>query len=192
MKNIIRNMTLILAATTVVACKSHHEVVTAASAEVSEAKPLGGQTIASEIPATRVFIYKTAADYSQNVPVIMDSSRSTIVSYPAPQDLQTGGKYATPTKLEKGYWLDNRGIGPTVAFLSYTYEEYAKMEKAPSVEELMNHIIDRNPLTEFHFCKKRNEYKDIVGELNQSILDGSLLNGSPTVCPEETETTTEP
>lgn len=109
------------------------------------------QTPRMAAPAPPAFIYKMKADYSQLVPVMMDKSRSRIVSYPAPSDLRRGNRLATPTPLDNGFWLDNRGIGETVAFLSYTYEEYAAMEAAPSMDELMKHIIERYPLTEFHY-----------------------------------------
>jgi hypothetical protein len=103
------------------------------------------------------------------VPVLMNEERTRIVSYPDPIDLQRGGKPALPTPLEGGYWLDNRGIGPTVAFLSYTYEEYIRLAAPPSREEMMERIVDKYPLTEIRACGRRADYKDIVTELNEKI-----------------------
>ena len=82
---------------------------------------------------------------------------------------ESGGKPALPTPLEGGYWLDNRGIGPTVAFLSYTYEEYIRLAAPPSREEMMERIVDKYPLTEIRACGRRADYKDIVTELNEKI-----------------------
>lgn len=141
----------------------------------------------SNISSPQVFVYKMKKDYSNNVPVIMDSGRKRIVSYPAPGDLKRGDGYATPTKLKDGFWLDNKGIGPNVAFLSYTYEEYSKLKQTPTMEELMNSIIDKNPLSYHAFCGRRNDYKDIVNEINQLIESGRIYSMGPTVCPEPTE-----
>src|ERR1035437_9891940 len=67
-------------------------------------------------------VYKTKADYSKNVPVTLSDDKSVIISYPAPIDLKPGGSFATPTLLQDGYLLDNRGINAKVAFLKMTYE----------------------------------------------------------------------
>lgn len=123
-----------------------------------------------------VYVYKTKKDYSHLVPVLMDEGRTRIVSYPSPGDLKRGGSLCLPTKLEQGYWLDNRGIGPSVAFLSYTYEEYSKLSVAPSMDDLMSHIVDKYPLLEIHACGRRADYsgKDIVSELNRKIAEGEI------------------
>lgn len=118
-----------------------------------------------------VYIYKMKKDYSQHVPVTMDAARTRVVSYPAPTDLKTNGVLAVPTPLDNGFWLDNRGINENVAFLSYTYEEYSQLTEAPTSEELMKHIIDNDPLTEIHYCGSRNEFTDIVAELNALIAE---------------------
>ena len=116
-----------------------------------------------------VFIYKTNGDYYYNVPVTMNEERTQITSYPAPVDLSYGGGLRLPTRLVDGYLLDNKGIGPNVAFLSYTYEEYSKMKTAPSMEELMSHIIAKHPLTVWHQCGYRSDYTNLVPQLNQLI-----------------------
>ncbi|RGN31411.1 hypothetical protein [Bacteroides oleiciplenus] len=121
-----------------------------------------------------VYIYKMKADYSNLVPVIMDGGRSRIVSYPHPKDLFRGKELCLPTPLVQGYWLDNRGIGPNVAFLTYTYEEYSKLPVAPSMEDLLANIADKYPLLEIHACGRRADYKDIVSELNEKISEGFL------------------
>lgn len=133
---------------------------------ITTMKPLNGGINVSSPP---VFIYKTNGDYYNNVPVIMNNDRTAIVSYPAPTDLSYGGKLRLPTRLVDGYLLDNRGIGPNVAFLSYTYQEYSKMKEAPSMEELMSHIISKYPLTVYHTCGRWRDYTDIVPQLNELI-----------------------
>lgn len=116
-----------------------------------------------------VYIYKMKKDYSQQVPVTMDATRTKVVSYPAPTDLKLNGRFAYPTPLENGFWLDNRGIDRNVAFLSYTYEEYSRLPEAPVADTLLKYIIDKDPLTEIHYCGRRGDYKNIVEELNELI-----------------------
>lgn len=142
---------------------------------VAELRQTGGAAVSSPV----VYIYKMKKDYSQLVPVLMDDSRSRIVSYPHPADLKRGDKLCLPTELVQGYWLDNRGINSNVAFLSYTYEEYAALSAAPSMEELMAHIVDKYPLAGIWACGRRADYKDIVTELNEKISAGELpaVNG---------------
>ena len=146
--------------------KTENQPILPAPQEVIVQKPLAGPAYVS---SPVVFIYKTKADYYYNVPVMMNNDRTVIVSYPAPVDLTYGGKLRLPTHLVDGYLLDNRGIGPNVAFLSYTYEEYSKMEQAPSMEELMNHIISKYPLSVWHTCGRWADYTDIVPQLNALI-----------------------
>ena len=124
-------------------------------------------SISAALPV--VCIYKTKKDYSNLVPVIMDDKKERIVSYPHPNDLKYGNSLRLPVPLKQGYWLDNKGINKNVAFLKYTYEEYSKMKRAPSIEELNEAIIDKNPLTDFQTLGKRNEYSDVVKEVNEWI-----------------------
>lgn len=163
----------------IAACRSHstsirpdHKAVSFSPlppvSQRSDVSTHTGQAMA-QISSPIVYIYKTKKDYSHLVPVLMDETRTRIVSYPAPADLLRNGQPTLPTLLEGGFWLDNRGIGPTVAFLSYTYEEYSGFSHAPSYEELMEHIVDKYPLTSIRACGRRADYKDIVTELNERI-----------------------
>lgn len=128
----------------------------------------------SVVASPQVIVYKMRKDYSQNVPVILSDDKKTIVSYPHPRDIYTNGKLAVPTPLKDGYWLDNRGIRENVAFLSYTYEEYAALSDVPPINVLYNKIIDKDPLTEMWICAHRHAYHDIVAELNEIITNNEL------------------
>lgn len=119
----------------------------------------------------QTIIYKTIRDFSKFVPVTMNTDRTQIVSYPAPTDLLYNGKPALPVQLANGYWLDNRGIGPNVAFTSYTYEEYAALSEVPSLKVLLSKIIEKYPLAEMYFCGRRDSYKNI-DDLNKLIENG--------------------
>ena len=127
-------------------------------------------TATAAIPSPPTYIYKTRNDYSQNVPVGFDDKR--ITSFPAPTDLYTNGKLATPTSLRDGDWLDNRGISPNTAFLSYTYEEYANMQQVPN--DLYQKILDKDPILEMWDCGSRHTYNDAAKELNKIIQENQL------------------
>ena len=140
----------------------------------SSLRPKSGAARPVGVSSPVVYIYKTKQDYSRLVPVLMDETRTRIVSYPAPTDLKTNGRLAYPTPLDNGYWLDNRGITPQAAFLSYTYEEYSRLTEVPSVKELETRIVDRQPFTFIMACGRRTDYKDIVKELNEYIRQNGL------------------
>lgn len=119
-------------------------------------------------------VYKTKADYRNLVPVLLSEDRTKIISYPDPSDIKSGTSFPTPTQLNKGYLLDNRGIGNNVAFLKITYEEYAILQSAPSPDDLYNLILDKDPLEEFCNCGNRNAFKNIVADMNHAIDEGLL------------------
>lgn len=118
-------------------------------------------------------IYKTTADFSQNVPVTMNSSRTEIVSYPAPTDLYYNGKLAQPTLLKNNYLLDNRGITENVVFLKYTYKQYAQLKEAPSLTEMMQNIVEKYPLMEYINCGKRTSQGNEITYYN-AIIDNNF------------------
>lgn len=160
-------------------CKANRKTMSPIAAyqtgyAAQEGKTSGQLPRPAAVSSPVVYIYKMKKDYSRLVPVMMDETRIRIVSYPAPGDVKTGGKLAYPTRLEGGWWLDNRGIGPNVAFLSYTYEEYSQLEESPTMDELMAHIVDKYPLEDIRACGRRADYKDIVKELNERIAAGEL------------------
>ncbi len=119
-----------------------------------------------------IMVYKTAADYFNKVPVRLNERKDRIVSYPAPADLYHDGALALPVRLKKGYLLDTRGISANTAFTSYTYEEYAEMDAAPSLQELYDHILEKNPFEALYNCGNKSNYKDLVKELNRKISTG--------------------
>lgn len=121
----------------------------------------------------KVIVYKTKKNYNKYVPVILSIDKKSIVVYPAPQDVYRDGKLAYPTKLAKGYLLDNRGLNIHSAFLDITYKQYSKM-KDIDPKELMKHIKSFDPLISFYTCGERKSYVHIVQELNAKITSGKL------------------
>lgn len=114
-------------------------------------------------------IYKTRADYSQLVPIILGADKQTVVAYPAPADLKNGDQLRLPTQLIDGYLLDNRGITLNVAFTSYTYNEYAALNTAPSLKDLMESIVDKEPLVELYDCSQLLKHKNDIEKVNQIV-----------------------
>ena len=83
--------------------------------------------------------------------------------------------------LEKGYLLDNRGVGENVAFLKMTYEEYSKLENAPSLKELYLLILDKDPLLELCNCGNSKVFSDKVNQLNKVIKADNLRTTCRTI-----------
>ncbi|MBE0647863.1 MAG: hypothetical protein IH596_08770 [Bacteroidales bacterium] len=119
-------------------------------------------------------IYKTKADYKTYVPVSLSRDKTWITSYPDVADIRAQGQSAYPEELTNGFLLDNRGIGPDVAFLSVTYEAFAKQPKNPNADDLFRQLLEKDPLLEMYQCGHRNQYNDIIRELNEMIDSGKL------------------
>ncbi len=126
-------------------------------------------------PGPPTLIYKTKADYTNLVPVILSEDKSEISSFPHPQDIYINGELALPTQLAEGYLLDNRGITANVAFLNMTYETYSKLDSVPSVDSLYSIILDKNPLTDLYNCGNRSSYESIVSDMNSMISKKQLF-----------------
>jgi len=156
---------LLFSAAVILACSN------AAAPSGSSSDVKSGQNSVASPPC---IVYKTKLDYSKNIPVILSDDQSRIVSYPDVKDIYFKGGLAYPAALNDGFLLDNRGIGPHVAFLSITYEQYSKMDKTPSSSELFELIIDKDPLIEMYQCGNRSKYSDIENELNKLISSGNI------------------
>ena len=125
-------------------------------------------------PGPTAIVYKTKANYTKQVPVMLSDDKLEIISYPHPNDLKTGNDFHYPTLLENGYLLDNKGIDKNVAFLKYTYEEYSKLPEAPPLKTLMEAIINKDPFAEIYNCGNKKNYKNIEKQLNEIITNKKL------------------
>jgi len=122
-----------------------------------------------------ILVYKTKANCVNLAPIILSDDKTTIVSYPHPEDIKTDRGYLLPTFLNSGYLLDNKGIGKNVAFLKIAYEEYAKLQNAPSLIELYELITDKDPLIELYDCGIKTALPDVeIIRLNKLIDNNSL------------------
>ncbi len=130
--------------------------------------------VSNALPNT--LIYKMRQDYSKNVPILMNTQKDQIISYPAPSDVCPEGNCLYPTLLIDSFWLDNKGINRNVAFLEYTYEEYKNLPFAPAPSELFDKIIDKEPLIQLYDFGKRKDFNNLEDELNIKIINKEYIN----------------
>jgi hypothetical protein len=95
-----------------------------------------------------------------------------ITSFPDPADIRSQGKGVRPTGLNGGFLLDNRGIGPDVAYLSLTWEEYAAMNQAPNPETLSGLIAEKDPVVSMFRCHLPDRSEASIAKLNEMIRAG--------------------
>lgn len=113
-----------------------------------------------------VVIYKTTKDYSKNIPIVMDEAKEKIIAYPAITDVSNSKR---PTRLANGFLLDNFGVQKNTVYTSYTIEEFQKLNKQPSLNELESRIIDKNPFVEMY---RYMGSAATIEVLNQEIQNG--------------------
>lgn len=131
-----------------------------------------------QITSPAVIVYKTRNNYNDLVPVELSADKTKIISYPDPKDVQALPK---PTELANGYLLDRRGIGKNAAFLKMTYEAYAQLPSAPSLDSLQSWLLDKNPLLEIYDCGQRYHDEDLEAKLNALIQSGQLQKSCPSM-----------
>lgn len=158
-KNLL--MTLIgLAAILMAACSSQKP-----QAQAPASAP---QSSAALIPDA--VIYRMNGDWNQYVPVSVNSTRTALTSFPAPSDITPD---QIPIRLDDGWWLDRRGIGPNSAFTSYTYAQYAALPQAPRPAELLNSIMPGSGVTEIVVLPlKLQQAQADIPAVNRLIRDG--------------------
>ena len=125
------------------------------------------QATSKALPKT--IIYKTKENYINLIPVTLDNTKSQLISYPDPSDVMIENSFATPLLLTKGYLLDRRGITLNSVFTNYTYEEYSKLLAAPSPEEFLKNLKEKDPLIEIYQCPLTSDTSIINQWINEGI-----------------------
>lgn len=151
----------------IVGCNAHHKTTRSA-----DQKP--GATLSAGVTGPQILVYKTKANYNNLVPVILSDDKLEIVSYPHPNDIKIDGGYPVPIVLNGGYLLDVRGISKNVAFLTLSYADYSKLQNPPSLKDLYNLILDKDPLTELYDCGVKKISGSLVKQLNKQIKNKEL------------------
>lgn len=128
------------------ACSGKKEAASATAGANEEAiirkNVIGGVEVRS-IPNATVF--KMSGDYADNVAVTLNPD-GTLAYYPAPSDITVN---SSPVALADGWYLNRQGLGSGSVFLTYTFEQYRNLPKAPSHEELLEAVIPGSSVTEF-------------------------------------------
>lgn len=162
MNRLSQILMLLILATSISSCSTKKATTTKKAAFTSQVGVTG----------PHVIIYKTRADYFDLVPVTLSPDNKKITGYPSHGDLVQGKNFRTPTRLNKGFLLDNRGINENVAFIDMTYEQYTMQMRPIPTSELYLMLRDKDPLKEMYDMGKRSDYQDIVKELNALINSG--------------------
>lgn len=149
------------------ACCGSRNAVTQADMAAERTRPL--------------MVYSTRQNMHDKVPVGLSDDRQHIISYPQPKDLLLDGKLRLPTKLAKGYWLDNKGIGLNTGFLKMTYAEYAALPQAPPLAEMEAMLLDPDPLLSLCDCGTSGSMPDPVKEINALLRKGKLRDKCKTL-----------
>lgn len=113
-------------------------------------------------------IYKMKADYSNLVPVVLNEAKTEVIAYPGPKDLfNREGELRLPLPLDRGFYMDEIGIGLNTAYISLTIDEYAHMIQAPLRDSLFKLIVDNDPFTKMYDLGHRKQYldKNVVKEI---------------------------
>ncbi len=147
-KTISRVIAMIMAVTLFCSCHaSPRSGVTQIDQPAPEPAPVEIEASRQVMIMPRAVVYKTNGDYDDNVMVTLTQNRRSLVSFPAPGDV---GSFSNPVKLSDGWLLDRRGsIGRNTAFLTWTYENYSKLETPPSPDQLMKSVIGQARVTSF-------------------------------------------
>lgn len=104
-------------------------------------------------------VYKMKKDYSNLVPVVLNEEKTEILVYPAPKDLYNQKRELRfPLPLDKGFYLDEIGIGLNTAYISLTIDEYAHLLEAPSRDSLFTLIVDHDPFKRMYNLGNRKKY----------------------------------
>lgn len=155
---------LILAASLALTAAS---CTTSSGAMQSARQETAGEKQAAFLPS--VLIYKTSGNFTDNVPIQLNESRTAVVSYPAPSDITAE---SAPVKLADGYLLDRRGISSNTVFTTFTYSQYSRLTAAPTAEELMKAVIPGSQVTEIVEMPFNITQTDAASLCNTLIREG--------------------
>lgn len=164
--SLIRNFIMIMVLVT--SCTTNKKMTTQ-ERKVPDLSNIESKAIMEKVPSPHVMLYKTKSDYSNLVPIILSSDKSQIVSYPHPGDLKINGIPQLPTAMHDGYYIDNRGINENAVFLKLTYEEYSKLDVLPTLQQLMDWILDKDPLVELYDCGQNQRNPELIEKINKLI-----------------------
>ena len=93
----------------------------------------------------RATVFKMSGPYADKVAVTLTPD-GRLSYFPAPSDITPE---SAPVYVGNGWWLNRQGIGAGSVFTSWTFDEYARLPKTPSPEEIRSHILPDAEVTAF-------------------------------------------
>lgn len=124
-------------------------------------------------PGPPALVFKPKKDYSQLVAVTLSEDKTKIVQYPDPADLLFDS-LPNSLALQKGYYMDRRGVSLNTAFLDIPISTYRKLDSLMSLDEMYKHILEKDPFEELCHCGNLNSYTNPEQQLNEIIAADSL------------------
>lgn len=140
-RNLLSVSLLTLLTLSLAACGSKRDAAFSGAGLVKD--KIVGPNVVHALPKATVF--KMSGPYADNVAITLNPD-GTLLYYPDPSDISAS---SAPVALEDGWYLNRQGIGANSVFTSFTFEQYAALEKVPSREELLEAVIPDAKVTEF-------------------------------------------
>ena len=95
---------------------------------------------------TAVIVFKTTGNYSNLVSVDLDRDRQIVTAWPNINEIQP------PVALHSNYFTGGFGGDPYGGFLSMSIVDYKNLTVRPTIIEINNLILDKNPFSEMYRC----------------------------------------
>jgi len=123
-----------------------------------------GETSAPAAALPKAVVYKMNGDYAAYVPVTVSPDGNTLTSFPAPTDIIDGSE---PIALDRGYYLDRRGVNQNTRFTRWTYAEYRALKQTPSPAQILGNLIPDARVVDI---------RRLPITLNQALKDTTKVN----------------
>lgn len=113
-------------------CASHKDKQVAI-----EPQPLPQSEIGTLNYMPKATVFRMSGDYADKVGITLDAA-GNLTYYPAPSDISAN---SAPVKLAGGWWLNRQGLSAGSVFTKWTFEEYSRLDKTPTMAELKAAVI---------------------------------------------------
>lgn len=123
-----------------------------------------GETSTPAAALPKAVVYKMNGDYAAYVPVTVGDDGNSLISFPAPTDINDGSE---PIAMARGYYLDRRGVNQNTRFTQWTYAEYRALKQTPSPAQILDNLIPDARAVDLH---------RLPITLNQALQDTTKVN----------------
>lgn len=112
--------------------------------------------------------FKMSGNYENNVAITI-APDGKLTYFPAPSDITQASK---PVSLGNGWWLNNQGISENSVFTTFTFDDYSKLSKVPSPEELKAAVIPGAVVTQMTVLPYSiNEARGNISEIKKILSE---------------------